>query len=222
MLRCRHCRIASFHHVDTWLDAGTPVPYSLEEFLSGGTLAKRLERGRLSPAALHPLGAKLIDAVSHVAAHDLVHRDIKPDNIMFRDGTTDDPVLVDFGLVRDLSQDSLTKTWLMRGPGTPFFAPPEQLNNEKSLIDWRADQFSLGVVLAICGTGSHPFAPDGASPESVVDRVAQRESPGSDFANWTSAVGLEPLLRMVAPWPVERYRTPADLAAAWGAAGASA
>jgi hypothetical protein len=57
------------------------------------------------------------------------------------------PALVDFGLVRDLSETSLTASWLPRGPGTPLFASPEQLNNEKALIDWRSDQFSIGVIL---------------------------------------------------------------------------
>jgi len=87
---------------------------------------------------------------------DLVHRDIKPANIMFKEGL-ETPVLVDFGIVRDLAATSLTQTWSPIGPGTPFFASPEQLNNEKHLIDWRSDQFSLGVTLYFARTARHPY-----------------------------------------------------------------
>jgi serine/threonine protein kinase len=151
--RCNHSSIARLLDVGARVSNGTSYAYSLEEFLDGGTLTRRLAAGILDGKRLLDLGTPLISAVGHIADLGLVHRDLKPDNIMFR-GADGPPVVVDFGLVRDLGEESLTKTWAGRGPGSPFFAAPEQLNNDKHLIDWRTDQFGLGVVLSIpCPNG---------------------------------------------------------------------
>jgi len=219
--RCAHPNIVSFELIDTIREGAEDYVFSLEEFLAGGTLTAHVASGLLPIAALQALGAPLIDAVGHIASHDLVHRDLKPDNIMFR-GPGGPPVVVDFGLVRDLSASSLTATWVPNGPGTPFYAAPEQLNNEKSMIDWRADQFALGVVLTICSWGKHPYALPGLHPSLAVERVARRESLDSDFVTWADGQGLIALKRMVEPWPVDRFRTPQQLSAAWQSQGKAA
>jgi serine/threonine protein kinase len=211
--RCNHSSIARLHDVGTRPLEGVSYTYSLEEFLDGGTLTKRLAGGVFERGHLVDLGTPLIEAVGHIAALDLVHRDLKPDNIMFRAAGT--PVVVDFGLVRDLSETSLTKTWAMRGPGSPFFSAPEQLNNDKHLIDWRTDQFGLGVVLTLAGMGRHPYAEPTSSPHDIVDRVAQRQPPSNAFIAWARTNGLDVLVKAVAPWPAKRYRTPADFEQAW-------
>ena len=130
MKRCAHPNIARLISIEPFKWKGTTYLIAQEEFLAGGTLTTRLEKsGHLNASQILDLGEALIDAVAHIASHDLVHRDLKPDNVLFReDGDT--PVIVDFGLVRDLTQNSLTQTWALQGPGTPFFAPPEQLLNE--------------------------------------------------------------------------------------------
>ena len=155
-----------------------------------------------------------LDAIAHIADLDLVHRDIKPDNIMFREDQLT-PVLTDFGVARDLMDSSLTPTWAPRGPGTPFFSSPEQLNNQKSLIDWRSDQFALGVVLAYVTLGMHPYRPASGSDNVAVDLVATRQGPTQQFMESCRSSGLPVLAKMVASWPVNRYRTPAQLATAW-------
>jgi serine/threonine protein kinase len=216
--RCSHPGIARFELVDTWKDGADEYVYSLEEFLAGGTLTKRLTGGPLPAADVGGLATHLVDAVGHIAFLGLVHRDLKPDNIMFRTASGP-PVIVDFGLVRDLSQSSLTKTWLPHGPGTPYYAAGEQLNNEKPMIDWRTDQFALGVVLTMCGLGRHPYELPGLNALQIVDRVARREAPAPDFSAWASGNGLAPLIRMVAPWPIARFRTPSLLATSWLSSG---
>ncbi len=134
MQRCSHPNIGRLSAIAEFYHEGAQYLLSGEEFLPGGTLTSRLRRDLLSGPETRDIGGQLVSAIAHIASHDLVHRDIKPDNILFRaDGVT--PVIVDFGLVRDLVRTSLTQTWLMRGPGTPFFAPSEQLRNEKALID---------------------------------------------------------------------------------------
>jgi serine/threonine protein kinase len=214
MQRCSHPNIARLTSIATFYFDGLQYFLSAEEFLAGGTLASRLDRGLLSQTAAIDLGKRLADAIAHIASRELVHRDIKPDNILFRaDG--DSPVIVDFGLVRDLVKTSLTQTWLIRGPGTPYFASPEQLRNEKALIDWRSDQFSLGVVLALCIFGAHPFDEGDDSPTQVVERVATRCPQGKNFLARAGNAGLSILAKMTDPWPVNRFRLPEPFLKAW-------
>jgi serine/threonine protein kinase len=197
------CRI--FAH-GTWRDdSGTVHEYSLEEFLGGGTLTDRLKGGRLSTGQVRSYGRDLAIAIDHLKNLALVHRDIKPDNIMFREGD-ERPVLVDLGLVRDLSMSSLTQSWMMRGPGTPYFASPEQLNNEKRLISWKSDQFSLGVVLSICLLGRHPYDTGGLQPGEIVAAVAERKGIPTSFEADAAQNGLPGLARMVEAWPIRRYQ----------------
>ena len=197
------CRI--FDH-GTWRDdSGTVHEYYLEEFLGGGTLTDRLKGGKLSVDQVRSYGRDLAVAIDHLKGLDLVHRDIKPDNIMFREGD-DRPVLVDLGLVRDLSISSITQSWMVRGPGTPYFASPEQLNNEKRLISWKSDQFSLGVVLSICLLGRHPYDTGGLTPAEIVAAVAERKDVPTSFKTDVAENGLSGLVRMVEGWPIRRYQ----------------
>ncbi len=214
MARCNHPNIARFEALATLEHDGSEYLYSLEEFIAGEALEARLASGLLARPDGIRMGIALVDAVSHIAGHDLVHRDLKPANIILRakDGS---PVIVDFGLVRNLDASSLTETWMPHGPGTPLFAPPEQLNNEKEIIDWRADQFALGVVIAMSLIGRHPYHDDTEQPIHVVERVAARGALPEWFRTWATEQSLAPLIRMVQPWPVQRYRLPADLSAAW-------
>lgn len=214
MLKCDHPNIAKLLMVDIYEYCGKKYLFLLEEFLLGGTLSEKIKREQFSIIEFHSIGKSLISALSHIASHNLVHRDIKPDNIMFRkDGKT--PVLVDFGLVRDLSNKSLTQTWLMQGPGSPFYSAPEQLNNQKELIDWRTDQFSLGITFSLCLFGIHPYQREKAEIEDVVIRIAERKGYSGYFESLCINNRLELLLKMVSPWPVDRYRTPILLENAW-------
>jgi serine/threonine protein kinase len=117
--------------------------------------------------------------------------------------------------VRILNETSLTQSWLVQGPGTPFFSSPEQLVNDKHLIDWRSDQFSLGVVIAFCVFGFHPYAEGGCSDAQAVERVARRSSASSRFVEAANSCGLPTLVRMTYPWPVQRIRTPEELWKEW-------
>jgi len=219
--RCDHPNIARLFVADAHTFEGEDYDFTLEEFLPGGTLTSMLEqRGALDTDAAIRLGEQLLDAVAHLAELGLVHRDIKPDNIMFRaDGET--PVLVDFGIVRDLSASSLTLTWAQCGPGTPYFAAPEQLNNEKPLISWRTDEFSLGVVLCHSRFGVHPYQHPSDPPFSLptVERVAARGPRGPGLLDQFREAGLPCLDRMTRAWPVERYRRAAELLDAWAQQG---
>ena len=212
MKRCSHPGVARLIDIFVVEDNGVSYTVTTEEYLPDGTLAAQMaDRGLLPPNYVRLLGRHLINALSHVASLDLVHRDIKPENIMFRG---DRPVIVDFGLVRDLGASSLTQTWLANGPGTPLYASPEQLLNRKSLIDWRSDQFSLAVMLSICAFGDHPFAANSSMGETI-DSVMKRRGPTPAFMAGAEQAGLKSLIRMASPWPVDRFRTTTMLAEAW-------
>lgn len=215
MVTCHHSNIARLFAFDIATVNGQAHAYMVEEYLAGGSMTQRL--GRMPPLTRNDiiaLGHSLAGAVQHIASKDLVHRDIKPDNVMFRvDGVT--PVVVDFGIVRALNRTSLTQDWLARGPGTALYAPFEQLNNRKELINWRADQFSLGVTLVVAAFNMHPYQRSGDSQVAIVDRVSNGEELSPEFKAATKSWGLEILERMVAPWPVQRFRRPEDLIDAW-------
>lgn len=214
MLTCDHPNIAKLLLVDTYEYKGKKYLFLLEEYLLGGTLSEKIKNGIFSISDFYNVGKDLISAVSHIASHNLVHRDIKPENIMFRkDGKT--PVLVDFGLVRDLNNESLTQTWLMQGPGTPYYSAPEQLNNQKELIDWRTDQFSLGITFSLCLFGIHPYQWENDDLQDVVSRIINRERFSSRFESLCYKNRLELLLKMVSPWSIDRFRTPDHLKNAW-------
>lgn len=214
MTRCNHPNIARLGKVAVITVGTARYAYCLEEFVPGGTLTAKLAAGLYTAATLDSLAVPLLDAVSHIAGLDLVHRDIKPDNVLLRiDGVT--PVVVDFGLVRDLAAVSITPTWQMHGPGTPLFAPPEQLLNAKALIDWRADQFSAGVLLSYATFGFHPYEEPGYTHHDIVNRVMARGPVSQQFQDAVARDHLSALLPMTAAWPYQRFRTAPELQHAW-------
>ena len=163
--------------------------FCIEEYMDGGSPAEQLNGRTLNPSTIHEYTVSLVEALDYLRNINLVHRDIKPENIMFR-STSNVPVLVDLGVARDLSESSLTPTWLPRGPGTPYYSAPEQLNNEKQLIDWRTDQFSLGIVIGMCLTGVHPFSEAGVTTGDIVTAVADRKSCSPHFTRMVSDLGF--------------------------------
>lgn len=211
MQRCDHQNIAKLMVVAETVVETKRHTFIIEEYLSGGTFASRVESlGPPPNRELLDVALQLADAIGHIAGHDLVHRDIKPANILFR-GEGAAPVVVDFGIVRDLGRSPLTQSWVLRGPGTPLFAAPEQLNNDRELIDWRTDQFSLGLTLFISRWKMHPFDRGNLRPDEVVNAVAEREEPAPAAVELAQEEGLEALAKMISPWPVKRYRRPEDL-----------
>lgn len=205
MKKCTSDRIGRlFGYGEYKLPDGTPVYFSVEEYLDGGTLTDRLNAGILDAATAKFYAISLCEAIEHLKCHDLVHRDIKPDNIMFR-SSSNTPVLVDLGLVRDLSMESLTQTWIPHGPGTPLFSAPEQLNNDKQMIDWRTDQFSLGLVIGYMLTGRHAFQNEGETIPQAIENVALRKQVSDCFSRSIDQAGFSPVLKMLEVWPIKRY-----------------
>lgn len=205
---CHHEAIATLKYATSYVQGGNECWVTVEEFLSGGTLADVLVNGSLSLARARHIGVTLANALVHLHQRDLVHRDIKPANILFR--SENEPVLTDFGIVRMLSEPSLTHDFMAQGPGTPLYAAPEQLLNEKAAIDWRTDQFGLALVLVECVLGHHAFALDGADHREAIMCVANRVPLPEQTRAKLAQIGLGCLVKALAPWPVQRYRLPME------------
>ena len=212
MKRLDHPSIAKLFTAETIQDGLVQFLVTQEEWLSGGSLTERAQR--VSAKDLFVIGEALLHALARIWEMGLVHRDIKPDNIMFRT-PNGPPVLTDFGIVRDLSAQSLTQTSAWIGPGTPLFASPEQLNNEKRLVDARSDQFGLATTLYFSATGRHPYQGSQDDHSQAINNTALRRGPSRDFTDWVTRAGLPVLARMVAPWPIGRFRFPNELINKW-------
>ncbi|MEZ6183612.1 MAG: protein kinase [Planctomycetota bacterium] len=147
------------------------VLYFAMELVEGRSLRAALDQdGRLAPQVAAELGRRLAEALACAHAAGIVHRDVKPDNVLLRgDGR---PVLTDFGLARRHSDAALTREGTI--VGTPLYMSPEQALGEE--IDPRTDVYSLGVTLyeAICGRAPYEGATDTAQ---VLDRLVKDDVP---------------------------------------------
>jgi serine/threonine protein kinase len=130
-------------------------PYIAMEYLSGGTLAVRMREGMTSLAALR-LTSQIAKALDAIHAHDVVHRDLKPQNIMFRDNGR--PVIVDFGLAKDLASE-LDLTRQGEVMATPRYMSPEQCMGMEA--DARSDLYSLGAIFYEMLSGQRLFGDEG-------------------------------------------------------------
>ena len=145
------------------LDTGVTgdMAYLVMEFVEGSSLAQTLDRGPLSTAATATLGHSLADALAYVHEQGVVHRDVKPANILI--GLDASAHLADFGIARLVDSSTLTLTGTMLGTAT--YMAPEQL--EDHAVGPSADVWSLGIVLLECLTGERVFA---GTPSEVIAR----------------------------------------------------
>ena len=169
------------------LDAGRDDdghPYYVMRKIDGVALADRVaKRSVRDRLALVPAMLAAVDAVAYAHAQGIVHRDIKPWNILL--GAFGETLMIDWGLARDLDAQPITEpperssggdaalTRLGSAYGTPGFMSPEQARGEPA--DRRADVYSLGATLYFVLAGVTPFA--GAEPTEVIDKVAAGTTP---------------------------------------------
>ena len=118
--------------------------YLVMEWLEGESLSARLWRGPLDHAESVLLGQRVAAALAALHARGIVHRDVKPSNLILCDGEVERVKLVDFGVARSRRARALTTVGAM--VGTPGYMAPEQARGERR-IDARADIFALGCVL---------------------------------------------------------------------------
>lgn len=149
-------------------DPEAPVPWVATGYVAGPALSQALtEHGPLPTHSVRVLGAGLAEALVAVHALELVHRDVKPSNVLL---TLDGPRLIDFGIARATDGTaSLTSTGV--SVGSPGYMSPEQILGKG--VTGAADVFSLGAVLAYAATGEAPFAGD--SSAALLYKVVHEE-----------------------------------------------
>lgn len=187
------------------LDSGVfdGVPYIAMEYLDGEPLNVRLKRrGRLDARETFRIMAGVAKALTRAHTAGIIHRDLKPENIfLVRDEDGETPKVLDFGVAKQTDKlDSNTRTGALLG--TPYFMSPEQAQGTKD-IDYRADLWSLAVVVFRCITGELPFKSTAlgdllikivTSQIPVASHVAPGVPEGFD-AWWFRAAQREPAYR---------------------------
>ena len=172
------------------------------EYLDGEPLAKAMEAGPLEPRRALTIAWQLATALARAHELDVIHRDIKPDNIFLLQRRGGEFVkLLDFGLAKVMGEHRLTATGKVFG--TPEYLAPEQARGET--LTGAADQYSLGCVLYEMLTGQLPF--EGPSPEVVLAHLQVLPAPPSKVnPRLPLAAELDAVvLRMLAKHPGERF-----------------
>src|SRR5881409_502856 len=188
------------------------VIYFVMKFLRGKPLSSVLAaRGSLPPAEIRQVLVQVARALAYAHKSGIVHRDIKPDNIMFDEHGQ--AVVTDFGIAKAATGSKLTGTGM--SIGTPHYMSPEQARAQQ--LDGRSDIYSLGVVAYQCLTGSVPF--DGEDSFSIGYKHIMEEVPTPPLETYDQRTLFEVIRKMMAKVPDDRFQTSDDLVQALEAGG---
>jgi Tol biopolymer transport system component len=205
-------------HICVVHDVGdnSDVPFLVMEYLEGETVAQRLAQGPLPLEQVLPYAIEMADALDHAHVHGIVHRDVKPSNVMLtRSGTK----LLDFGLASlrpaestsPLSTLSMPKALLTTEGtivGTLQYMAPEQL--EGKTVDARTDIFAFGALVYEMATGRKAF--EGSSQASLVAAILQTSPPPMSTLGLTVPLALDHVIsKCLAKDPDQRWQTARDL-----------
>lgn len=184
-------------------------PYIAMQYIDGETLGQRMRRGTLSLAEVVDIGGQITAALTEAHTRGIVHRDIKPGNIMI--SSSGIVKVLDFGLAKSFARDNNDDPTevLLSTPGmvvgTAPYMSPEQLRGEP--LDGRSDLFSLGVVLYEIAAGKRPF--DRATAAAMISAILVDEPPTIEKSALSA---LEPLiLRALAKRPARRFPSAAAM-----------
>lgn len=183
------------------------LPYIVMQYVPGRSLQQRIDQdGPLALADVLRIGLQTALGLAAAHAQGLVHRDVKPANILLENGI-ERVLLTDFGLARTMDDASLTRSGVIAG--TPQYMAPEQALGET--VDHRTDLFSLGSVLYAMCTGHSPFRAE--TTMGVLNRICHATPRPIQATNpqvplWLSAI----ISRLHAKQPAKRYHSAADVA----------
>ncbi|MBK8101008.1 MAG: serine/threonine protein kinase [Planctomycetes bacterium] len=191
-------------------DLGGPRPYYTMQRIVGVSLRDLLRTGALRDDCRRTatMIRDLARALQHAHDHGVVHRDVKPGNVIVEAG--DRALLLDFGLARVLTDDAKL-THSLDAVGTPDYMAPEQLAGRRGDITPRTDIYGLGITLYECLTGSSPFA--SGSNVQTAERIRRGDAPRIRRRNQAVPRDLETICsKAMAAAPAHRYATAAAFA----------
>ncbi|MDA1362556.1 Stk1 family PASTA domain-containing Ser/Thr kinase [Glycomyces luteolus] len=190
---------------DTGEDAG--IPYMVMEFVNGRTLKEvLLAEGRFDPATACEVVADMCSALDFSHKHHIIHRDVKPGNVMLSD--TNQVKVMDFGIARALASGQATMTQTSAVIGTAQYLSPEQARGET--VDARSDVYAVGCVLYELLVGHPPFTGD--NPVSVAyQHVREEARPPSELnPNVPDSVDAV-IMKALAKNPENRYHSAGEM-----------
>jgi serine/threonine protein kinase len=195
-------------HICPILDYGEVdgVVYTVMPYLEGGSLADKVQKyGSVDPVLVAAAAAQVACGLDYAHRHGIVHRDVKPDNVLFdEDGNA---IITDFGIATARFHGRLTASG--RAMGTPHYMSPEQAMGK--LIDGRSDVYAMGIMLYESLAGFPPF--DGADSFSVGYKQVHEKPVALDQVNKHIPATLSAIvMRCLEKNPGERYARAFDLA----------
>ena len=188
------------------------IYYMVTEFIEGFSLSKQIsDRVMMSVESLSPLIVQCLAGLAYVGTSGIVHRDIKPDNILITlDGIAK---IADFGLAKDVTRNDATDlTAVGLAMGTPAYMSPEQCMGRK--LDGRSDVYALGVTIYLALTGEKPFT--GQSSFEIMTKQREFTPPPPRQLNPVLSKEVSDLvMRMLAKNPQDRFKDAEECRQTW-------
>jgi serine/threonine protein kinase/serine phosphatase RsbU (regulator of sigma subunit) len=208
LAQLKHASIVTVHDVG----AHEGLCFIVSEYLHGQNLNQWLQNRTPSWQEAARIIAALAEALAVAHLHNIIHRDVKPANIIMTEGADGlVPVLVDFGLALSESSTGTLLAEPGRVTGTPNYMSPEQARGEGHRVDGRNDIYSLGVILYRMLSGRLPFAAP-TVPELLAAVIADEPRPPRQFVRGLPREVERICLKAMAKKSADRYTTASDLA----------